>query len=152
MNSTRTMEILVGLFVALGIAALFVLAMQVSNIGRLTDNDGYHVTARFTNVSGLKERAPVTVAGVRVGRVASIEYDPETFEAVVTLRIQRRFDQLPIDTGAAIYTSGILGEKYVGLEPGGFDEFLRDGDEIELTQSAVVLEQLIGRFLFSGDD
>ena len=149
MHTRRTLEVWVGLFVALGLAALFILAMQVSNIGRLTEGPGYLVEARFSNVSGLKERAPVSIAGVRVGRVKEIDYDAATFEAVVRMQIARQFDRIPIDTGAVIYTSGILGEKYIGLEPGGFDEYLGDGDEITLTQSAVVLEQLIGRFLFS---
>ncbi len=148
MMKSRTVEIWVGLFVAAGLAALFVLAMQVSNL-TLVDDEGYPLTARFDNIAGLKVRAPVTVGGVRIGRVTAIDYDPRTFQAVVTLRIQARFNQLPEDTGASILTSGLLGEKYVGLEPGGAEEVLAPGGSIAITQSSLILEQLIGKFLFS---
>jgi len=150
MERIRIMEIGVGLFVAAGLAALFVLAMKVSNLSTYADeNDTYRVTARFDNVGGLKVRSPVSVAGVRVGRVAAIDFDNETFEAVVTLAIARRYDRFPVDTSAQIYTAGLLGEQYVGLEPGGATEVLKEGDEIRLTQSALVLEQIIGQFLYS---
>ena len=148
-QDSKTLEIWVGLFVAAGLVALFMLAMQVSNLSMVGENEGYEVTARFENISGLKVRAPVTMAGVEIGRVADIGFDAQTFQAVVTLRIRKRYDDLPQDTAASIYTSGLLGEKYVGLEPGGALEPLEDGDEIELTQSSLVLEQLIGQFLFS---
>jgi len=148
-QDSKTVEIWVGLFVAAGLAALFMLAMRVSNLSMVGENEGYEVTARFENISGLKVRAPVTMAGVEIGRVAEIGFDPQTFQAVVTLRIRKRYDELPQDTAASIYTSGLLGEKYVGLEPGGALESLEGGDEIELTQSSLVLEQLIGQFLFS---
>lgn len=148
MNS-RTVEIWVGIFVAAGMAALFMLAMRVSNVTASLEDDGYTVTARFENISGLKERSPVTVAGVTIGRVRSIGFDPTTFEAVVSMNISNRYRNLPEDTSASIFTAGLLGEKYVGLEPGGADELLGDGDEIQLTQSSLVLEQLIGQFLFS---
>lgn len=143
------MEIWVGLFVAAGIAALFMLAMRVSNLSMVGEDDGYEVTARFENISGLKVRAPVTMAGVEIGRVADIGFDSQTFQAVVTLRIRKEYDDLPEDTAASVYTSGLLGEKYVGLQPGGALDALEAGDEIELTQSSLVLEQLIGQFLFS---
>ena len=150
MERVRLLEIGVGLFVAAGLAALFVLAMKVSNLSAIAgDADGYEILARFDNVGGLKVRSPVSVAGVRVGRVASIEYDKETFEAVVSMRIAREYDQFPTDTTARIFTAGLLGEQYVSLEPGGDMEVLKDGDTIRLTQSALVLEQIIGQFLYN---
>lgn len=149
MLHSRTVEIWVGLFIAAGMAALFMLAMQVSNLTVVNDDDGYNVTARFENISGLKVRSPVTVAGVRVGRVTNIGFDPKTFQAVVTMNISTTYDVLPLDTSAAIYTAGLLGEQYIGLEPGGDFEVLKDGDEVMLTQSAIVLEQMIGQLLFS---
>jgi len=146
---SRAVEIGVGMFVVLGLAALFMLAMRVSNISALTEAEGYSITARFTNVGGLKVRSPVTMAGVRLGRVSEISFDEETYEAIVTMTIADQFDTLPLDTSASIFTAGLLGEQYVGLEAGGELEFLSDGDELTLTQSAVVLEQLIGQFLYS---
>ncbi len=149
MMHSRTVEIWVGLFIAGGMAALFMLAMQVSNLTVVSNDEGYAVTARFENISGLKVRSPVTMAGVRVGRVTDIGFDPQTFEAVVTMRISSDYNQLPADTSASIFTAGLLGEQYVGLDAGGDMEFLEDGSEIILTQSALILEQLIGQFLFS---
>lgn len=149
MLQSRTVEIWVGLFIAAGMAALFMLAMQVSNLTVVNTDEGYDVTARFENISGLKVRAAVTMAGVRIGRVTEIGFDPRTFEAVVTMHISNQYDQLPSDTSASIFTAGLLGEQYVGLEPGGEMEVLKDGSEIMLTQSALILEQLIGQFLFS---
>lgn len=149
MMHARHIEIAVGAFVAAGMAALFLLAMQVSNLSVVGSDDGYQVSARFDNISGLKVRAPVTVAGVRVGRVSAVEFDPNTYQALVTMRIYPRYNQLPLDTSASIFTSGLIGEQYVSLEPGGDMEFLREGSELILTQSALVLEQLIGQFLFS---
>ena len=146
---SRTVEIWVGVFVALGIAALFMLAMQASNLTTLSRNDGYIITAGFENVGGLKERSPVTVSGVRVGRVEKIDYDYNTFEAVVRLRIDSEHQGFPEDTSASIYTSGLLGEQYVALEPGGSMTNLVDGDRVQLTQSALVMEQIIGQFLYS---
>ena len=148
MNS-RTVEIGVGVFVAMGIAALFMLAMQASNLSTMSSGDSYIITAGFENVGGLKERAAVTVSGVRVGRVDAIEYDHESFEAVVSLRIDAQHDGFPVDTSASIYTSGLLGEQYVSLEPGGAMENLVAGDRLQLTQSALVMEQVIGQFLYS---
>ena len=146
---SRTIEIWVGVFVAGGLAALFMLAMQVSNLTVVNGAEGYHIKARFDNISGLNVRSPVTMAGVRIGRVVDIGFDEKTFEAVVRMRIDSRYDQLPEDTSASVYTSGLLGEKYIGLEPGGALDNLSDGDVIHLTQSSLVLEQLIGQFLFS---
>lgn len=149
MLHSRSIEIWVGIFVAAGLAALLMLAMKVSNLSDMTGSPGYSLTARFENVSGLKVRAPVTIGGVRVGRVTDIAYDQKGFQAVVTMRVEHAFDQLPLDTNASVLTSGLLGEKYVGLEPGGDTEVLEEGGEIQLTQSSLVLENLIGQFLFS---
>jgi len=149
MARTRNIEILVGAFMAAGFVALFFLAMRVSNLSAGTVTDGYLLKARFDNVGSLKERSPVTLAGVRIGRVESIGFDKTTYEALVTLRIGREYDNLPTDTFANIFTSGLLGEQYVGLDPGGATEFLRNGDTIGHTQSALVLEQMIGQFLFN---
>lgn len=149
MHTTRTVEIIVGLFVALGIAALFMLAMKVSNLSSFNDESGYIVIARFENIGGLKVRSPVTVAGVRVGRVADIGFDNKTFEAVVKMNVSAKYDKLPSDTFASIFTAGLLGEQYVGLEPGGSEQVLKEGSVIRQTQSAIVLEQIIGQFLYS---
>jgi phospholipid/cholesterol/gamma-HCH transport system substrate-binding protein len=143
------MEIFVGAFVAAGFVALFFLAMQVSNLGAVTVGDGYTVTARFHNVGGLKVRAPVSMGGVPLGKVVDIRFDPETFDAVVTMEIDRQYDKIPEDTFAKIYTAGLLGEQYVGLSPGGSEKNLAQGSEIRMTQSAIVLEEVIGQFLFS---
>ena len=149
MIQSKQAEILVGLFVAAGLAALFMLAMKVSNLGDFTDDKGYQVTANFQNIGGLKPRSPVSMAGVRVGRVAEIKLDPETYDAVVTLNIYPQYDNIPLDTSASIFTAGLLGEQYIGLQAGADDFYLADGDEIMLTQPAVVLEQIIGQFLYS---
>ncbi len=150
MERERLMEIGVGLFVAAGLAALLVLALKISNLASLSGNQGYELIARFDNVGGLKVRSPVTAAGVRVGRVAAIDYDRKTFEAVVRLRIDPAFAHtFPKDTSARIFTAGLLGEQYIALEPGGDEAMLEDGDEIRLTQSALVLEQVIGQFLYN---
>lgn len=149
MMQNKSVEILVGVFVALGVGALFVLAMQVSNLSNLGGDDGYEIKAGFDNIGGLKVRSPVTVAGVRVGRVAAIDYSLDTYQAEVILRIDPRFDAFPLDTSASIFTSGLLGEQYIALDPGGDEQSLRQGDRITLTQSALVLEQMIGKFLFN---
>jgi len=148
MKTTRTLEITVGAFVAAALLALFFLAMKVSNLGTLDTGDSYRVTAHFDNIGSLKEKAPVTIAGVEVGRVAAIGFDQERFQAVVTLAIQSRYDQIPDDSFAKILTAGLLGEQYVGLDPGGSDTYLKEGSEIEITQSAMVLEDVIGQFIF----
>lgn len=146
---TRQLEITVGAFMAAGLVALFFLAMQVSNLSSITDSEGYEVTARFSNIGGLKVRSAVSMAGVRVGRVVDISYDQETFEAVVTMRIEAAYNKIPDDTFAKIYTSGLLGEQYIGLDPGGSFDLLTEGSEITLTQPAIVLEDMISQFLFS---
>ncbi len=146
---SKTVEIGVGLFVALGLAALLMLAMKVSNLAELTAPDGYQVTARFENIGGLKVRAPVTMAGVRMGRVTHISFDDNSYEAVVRFSVNPRYVRIPIDSSASIFTAGLLGEQYIGLDAGGDEAFLTDGGEITLTQSAIVLEQVIGQFLYN---
>src|SRR3569833_1699714 len=147
MKQSKTLENWVGVFVALGFAALFVLAMKGCNISTLNNEQGYRIKVLFENIGSLKVRSPVTVAGVRIGRVEEISIDNKLYEAVVTLKILDRY-HLPSDTSASIFTAGLLGEQYVGLEPGGADTNLKDGDRITMSQSAVVLEQIIGQFLF----
>jgi phospholipid/cholesterol/gamma-HCH transport system substrate-binding protein len=145
----RSIELSVGIFVGIGLAALFMLAMQASNLSSFTSDGAYQVSARFDNIGGLKVKSAVKVAGVKVGQVAEIDYDNETFEAVVKMNIDETYDQFPRDTIASIFTSGLLGEQYIGLEPGGDEKLLANQSEIRHTQSAMVLEQLIGQFLFS---
>ena len=150
--NTRTLEILVGLFVAAGFVALFMLAMSASNLASYGNGDGYSIKARFDNIGGLKVRSPVSASGVRIGQVTDIAYDGDGYEAVVTMSIQSQYDKFPIDTAASILTSGLLGEQYVGLEPGAEEEYLTSGAEVDITQSALVLEQIIGQFLYSKAD
>lgn len=147
--NTRKTEILVGLFVAAGLAALFMLAMKVSNLNIYSNDDGYEIIANFDDASGLKVKSPVTMAGVLIGRVSNISFNAKTFEAVVRIRIESQYDTLPKDTSASIYTAGLLGEKYIGLEPGGDEENLKNNDKLQLTQSSLVLEKLISRFVDS---
>lgn len=149
MRKTRTIELGTGLFVLLGILSLLFLTTQTSNLETYLNADGYIVTARFDNVGGLAVRAPVTMAGVTIGRVDSIGFDPEGFKAVVGLRIDPQYTDIPEDSDASILTSGLLGGQYVGINPGGSLDALEDGSEIQFTQSAIVLEDLIGRFLLS---
>jgi phospholipid/cholesterol/gamma-HCH transport system substrate-binding protein len=149
MLHSRTVEIGVGVFVAAGLAALFMLAMKVSNLSTFKTENGYAVSAYFDNIGGLTVRSPVRMSGVLVGRVSAIGFDSETYQAVVTMNIDPQYDKLPADTSASILTAGLLGEQYIGLDPGGDLRFLKDGDEITLTQSALVLEQIVGQFLFS---
>jgi phospholipid/cholesterol/gamma-HCH transport system substrate-binding protein len=145
--TTRLTEIWVGIFIAGGLAALFMLAMKVSNLSTYNTGEGFQITARFENASGLKERSPVTMAGVTIGRVESISFDKDSLEAVVTMNIEQKYDTLPKDSSASIYTAGLLGEKYIGLEPGGDDASLKQGSNIKLTQDSLVLEKLIGQFV-----
>jgi len=142
------MDLWVGIFVTVGFAALLFLAMKVGNMSGYSVGAGYTVHAYFDNVGGLRVRAPVKSAGVVVGRVAEVKFDNKRFEADVVLKIDRRF-QFPKDTSASILTSGLLGEQYIGLEAGGDDQMIKDGEAFTITQSAVVLEKLIGQFLYS---
>jgi phospholipid/cholesterol/gamma-HCH transport system substrate-binding protein len=143
-----TIDLWVGIFVALGFAALLGLAMKVGNLTTTDIGATYTVTANFENIGGLKPRAPIKSAGVVVGRVEGITFDPKTYEAVVSLNIDKRYS-FPKDTFANIYTAGLLGEQYLGLEAGGDETSLKNGDKITQTQDAVVLEKLISQFLYS---
>jgi phospholipid/cholesterol/gamma-HCH transport system substrate-binding protein len=138
----------VGLFVVLGFVALLFLALKAGNMSSLSFQQTYAVRLKFDNIGGLKPRAPVKSAGVTVGRVGSIGFDPNAYQAVVTIDIDKQY-QFPKDSSAKILTSGLLGEQYIGLEPGGDDQMLKNGDTITMTQSAVVLENLIGQFLYN---
>ena len=143
-----TIDLWFGAFVLAGFSALLVLALKVGNLGAERANSTYRVEARFDNIGGLKVRAPVRSSGVLVGRVADIRFDNERFQASVILALDSKY-AFPKDTSASVLTSGLLGESYVGLDAGGEDKKLADGDRITLTQSAIVLERLIGQFLFS---
>ena len=135
---------------AAGFVALFMLAMQVSNLGTAYSGDTFSVKARFDNIGGLKVKAPVTIAGVEVGRVSEIRYDAADFRALVVLAIQDAYKgKIPDDTFAKILTAGLLGEQYIGLDPGGSEDALAEGSEIMITQPALVLEEVIGQFIFS---
>jgi len=136
------------MFVVAGLVALAVLAFKVGNLSTGDIRDGYKVTAHFSNIGGLSVKAPVTLAGVRIGRVADIRIDRNDYNAIVEMVLDSSYDNLPLDTSASILTQGLLGAQYVGLDPGADEEYLKDGDRLEITQSAVVLEQLIGQFLF----
>ena len=141
-------DLWVGIFVAAGLAGLLFLALKVGNLASFNTAQTYQVYAKFANIGGLKARAPVKSAGVVIGRVADIRFDNESYEALVAINIDAAY-QFPRDTTAKILTSGILGEQYIGLEAGGDGVMLKNGDRLRLTQSAVVLENLISQFLFS---
>jgi len=173
MMNTRTVEIWVGVFIAAGLAALFMLAMKVSNLSAYTEDNGYEITARFEDASGLKVRSPVTMAGVTLGRVTDIKFDSNGYQAIVTMQIESKYNTLPDGTSANIYTAGLLGEKYVGLLPGAATNpceeeklaaelegrkpdlkgleckpgYLAQGSKIQLTQGSLVLEKLIAQFV-----
>lgn len=181
MMTTRTTEIWVGIFIAAGMAALFMLAMKVSNLNAYSGDGGFEITARFEDASGLKVRSPVTMAGVTLGRVSDIVFDNESYQAIVSMKIESRYNTLPDGTSANIYTAGLLGEKYVGLSPGSATDpceeeklqaelegrqpdlkgleckpqYLAQGSRIKLTQGSLVLEKLIAQFaakFMEGDD
>jgi len=149
MRHNKAMDFGTGLFVFLGILAIFFLVTQTAGLSGLGGGDEYEVTARFDDIGGLRVRAPVTMAGVRLGRISDIQFDQDRLDAVVTLTIKSRYDNLPADTSASIRTSGLLGEQFIALEPGGDVDALAQGDQIMHTQSALVLENLIGQFLYS---
>jgi phospholipid/cholesterol/gamma-HCH transport system substrate-binding protein len=149
MVQRKTLELWVGAFVAAGAAALVMLAFKVGNLTTNDTGNAFKVRAYFENIGGLKVKSAVTMAGVRVGRVSKITFDEARFQALVIMDIDGRYDKIPADTSASILTSGLLGEQYVGMEPGGADEVLKEGDTLQITQSAMVLEKLIGQFLFS---
>lgn len=147
MKRQAKIEIWVGAFVLMSLVALIGIAMQVSNFSGWKERPSYEVSALFDNIGGLKVRAPVKLSGVVIGRVTSIEVDPASFKARVLMHIDQDFNVLPSDSSASILTSGLLGDQYIGLEPGGEEALLASGAQIEMTQSALVLEDLIGQFL-----
>ena len=147
MRQTRSVEISTGLFVLLGMSALFFLTTQTTGGDDFKAESVYMVEARFENIGSLRTRAPVTMSGVTIGRVTDVSFDEESLEAVVQFVIDSQYDQIPDDSDASILTSGILGSQYIGLQAGGSDLYLEEGSEILFTQSAIVLENLIGKFL-----
>ncbi|HLP82492.1 MAG TPA: outer membrane lipid asymmetry maintenance protein MlaD [Nitrosomonas sp.] len=142
-----TMDLWVGLFVVMGVIALMILSLKVGNLNAYNPSQSYLITGNFENIGGLKIRAPVKSAGVVVGRVTDIQFSTQTYDALVTMSVDSRFT-FPKDTFASILTSGLLGEQYIGLAAGGDEAILKDGDKIIKTNSAMVLEELIGRFMF----
>ena len=150
MQQTRTVELGTGLFALLGMGALFFLTTQTTGGEDFSADETFKITARFDNVGSLRQRAPVSMSGVTIGRVTRIEFDPAALDAIVTMDIDARYDQIPEDSDASILTAGLLGSQYVGLQAGGSEFYLEEGSEILLTQSAVVLESLIGKFLLRG--
>jgi len=143
-----TLDLWVGIFVVAGIAALLFLALKVGNMGAFNGTSTYAVKASFDNIGGLKPRAPIKSAGVVVGRVSGIGFDPKSYEATVTMALDTRY-KFPKDTSASIMTSGLLGEQYIALEAGGEEKMLAEGNTLKITQGAVVLENLIGQFLYN---
>jgi phospholipid/cholesterol/gamma-HCH transport system substrate-binding protein len=152
MRANYKVELTSGIFLLLGIAAMLWLATKATDYGMQVGNDTYQVKARFSNVADLKTRSPVKIGGVTVGLVERISLDPVTFDALVEMKIDLRFSDIPSDTSASILTSGMLGDRYIGLDPGGALEALTDGDEIFITQSAVVLETLISKYMFNNSN
>ena len=148
MMTRKELDLWVGVFAVIGIGAMLFLSLKVANLASFSAADMYQIQAKFENIGSLKVRAPVKSAGVVVGRVGEIHFDNESFEAVVTLNIDGRF-KFPKDSSAKIMTAGLLGEQYIGLSPGGDSANLKSGDTLKLTQSAVVLENLIGQFLYN---
>lgn len=146
---TKALELLVGCFFTLGVAAVFILTFRVASVSGVGEANSYELTADFDNIGGLKPGAAVTMAGVRIGRVRDIEVDKTTFEAHVTMRIRASFNNIPKDSSASILTAGLLGEQYIGITPGGDEKVLADGGGVKFTQSALVLENLIGQFVAS---
>lgn len=147
MQQTRSVEVGTGLFVLLGMGALFFLTTQTTGGDDFTAEETFTVEARFENIGSLRNRAPVAMSGVTIGRVTGVRFDPVTLEAVVHFVVDSQFDQIPDDSDASILTSGILGSQYIGLQAGGSDTYLENGSEMMFTQSAIVLENLIGKFL-----
>ena len=148
MRKSRTTDLGTGLFVLLGFAAFFFLTTQTTSKGlSFTSKPHYDLTAKFDNVGDLKVGAPISMAGVEIGRVASIDFDSKEYKAVVIMRLNAKFNQIPTDSDASIYTQGLLGGKFIGVTPGGAETYFKNNDQIDFTQSAFVLENLIGQFL-----
>jgi phospholipid/cholesterol/gamma-HCH transport system substrate-binding protein len=150
MTQRRSYQIGTGLFILLGFTALAYLATQTTSVANFSQGESYALKARFTNIGQLKLRAPVKLAGVRIGSVESIELDPIKLDAQVRISIDKRYNEVPDDSSAAIFTSGLLGDQYVGIQPGGSPDMFVDGGEFVLTQSSMQLEDLIGKFLVNG--
>ena len=146
--STRTLETSVGLFVIIGVVAVLFLAMRVSGLVS-SGNNGYQISAYFNDIGGLRPRSAVTLGGVKVGEVTAVHYDMTLYKARVDMQIRQDINQLPLDTSASIYTAGLLGDQYIALVPGAEEDVLGEGDQLEITESAMVLERVIGQFLFS---
>lgn len=145
---SRAIELLVGFFICLGIASIFILTLRVSDVSNVGGTPGYTLKAEFFNIGSLDTGAPVRMAGIRIGRVSGIHLDPQTYEAVVAMRIQQDY-KLPQGSSAAILTSGLLGNQYVGVTPGGSLEYMQDGDRFAVTQGAIILEKLISQFMYN---
>lgn len=148
MLNQKMVQTIVGLFMLMGILALMFLALRVSGLANGWDTGGYEVTGNFQNIGGLKIRAPVTMSGVTIGKVKRIQLDTGSFDATVTLDIQNKYNQLPTDTSASIYTEGLLGSNYISLSPGYATQYLHDGSKIAVTHSALILENLIGQLVY----
>jgi phospholipid/cholesterol/gamma-HCH transport system substrate-binding protein len=151
MAQRQSFQIGTGLFILLGFAALAYLATQTTSLANYSQGESYSIKARFTNIGQLKLRAPVKVAGVRVGSVADIKLEPDKLDALVTLSLDKRYDKIPDDSAAAVFTSGLLGDQYVSLQPGGSPDMFKNDDEVVLTQSSMQLEELIGKYLVGSD-
>jgi len=149
MRPSRAIDLSTGLFVLLGFAAILFLVTQITNREFSLTSDSYHLQAQFENIGGLKVGAPVSMAGVTVGRVDSIGYSMDALKAIVMLRIDGSYNRIPNDSDASIFTAGLLGGQYIGLTPGGSEEYYKDGDRVEFVQDAIVLENLISKYLFN---
>ncbi len=149
MHNNKWVELTVGLFTVAGIVALITLTLQATNFSQFAITDVYTIKANFENISGLKSRSAVSIAGVNIGRVKDISIDPETFEAVVSMEINKEHANIPEDSSISVYTAGLLGEKYLGITVGGAPEYLKDGSLINFTQSSIVLEEMISKFLLN---
>jgi phospholipid/cholesterol/gamma-HCH transport system substrate-binding protein len=149
MRSTRTIDISTGLFVLLGFAAILFMVTQITNRGYSLKSDSYRLKASFENIGGLKTGAPVSIAGVTIGRVEDIQYDINLYKAIVTMRISDKYRAIPNDSDASIYTAGLLGGQYIGLTPGASDVPYKDGDQVIMANDAIVLENLISKYLFN---
>ena len=151
MQQTRSVEVGTGLFVLLGIGALFFLTTQTTGGDNFSAKETFEVQARFENVGSLKSRAPVSMSGVTIGRIKDVRFDSDALEAVVTFEIDSQYDRIPDDSDASILTAGLLGSQYIALQAGGSETYLESGSEIMFTQSAIVIENLIGKYLFKND-
>jgi phospholipid/cholesterol/gamma-HCH transport system substrate-binding protein len=152
MAQRQSFQIGTGLFIVLGFVALAYLATQTTSVANFSQGDSYDLKARFTNVGQLKLRAPVKIAGVRIGSVADVVLEPDKLDALVTLSIDKHYNKIPDDSAAAVFTSGLLGDQYVAIQPGGSPDVFKNGDEVILTQSSMQLEELIGKYLVGGGD